>query len=99
MGAFQLLDIGRSRFVSQRHAIGLAAFQVRFGGQDGAMENLDYAQLSEDEMAAADRAASLDECQAHLDRAVRYAQLACFERHGPCQSNVVHIGSARARGR
>ena len=41
---------------------------------------LDYVQLSENEMAAANRAETLEECQAHLDRAVAYAQLACRER-------------------
>jgi hypothetical protein len=57
------------------------------------IESLDYAQLSEDAMAAADRAATLDECQAHLDRAVRYAQLACLEEQRSGRSNVVPIGS------
>lgn len=59
------------------------------------IETLDYARLSEEAMAAADRASSMAECQAHLDRAIRYAQLACMERHRPGRSNVVDIGSAR----
>lgn len=54
-------------------------------------EHLDYAQLSEDAMAAAGGAASLDECQAHLDRAVGYAQLACLEHHRSPDFNVVEI--------
>lgn len=62
------------------------------------MDSLDYAQLSENEMAAADRAGTLDECQAHLDRAVRYAQLACLDRHRSDPSKVVHIGLARRFG-
>ena len=59
------------------------------------MENPDYTRLSEEAMAAADRASTLDECQAHLDRAMRYAQLACLERHRRGNSNVVDIESAR----
>ena len=54
-------------------------------------ESLDYAQLSEKEMAAADRAATLEECQAHLDRAVRYASLACLEQQRSPNFNVVEI--------
>ena len=38
---------------------------------------LDYARLSENEMAAAEQATSLEECQAHFHRAVRFASLAC----------------------
>ena len=83
------------RAVSHRHGSRSSGFQARRVRQDEAMESLDYAQLSEDEMAAADRSESLDECQKHLDRALRYAQLACLERHRPGQSNVVHIGSSR----
>lgn len=58
------------------------------------IETLDYARMSEEAMAAADRATTLEECQALLDRAMRYAQLACMERHRPGYSNVVDIGSA-----
>jgi len=50
------------------------------------IETLDYARMSEEAMAAADRASTLEECQRHLDRAVRFAQLACFEQRRP---NVV----------
>ena len=60
------------------------------------IETLDYARMSEEAMAAADRAGTLEECQAHLDRAVRLAQLACMEWRRP---NVVHIGSAPQRVR
>jgi hypothetical protein len=63
------------------------------------METLDYAQLSEEAMAAADRAPSIEECQSHLDRAMRFAQLACMERHRPGFSNVIDIASARRLGR
>ncbi len=63
------------------------------------IETLDYARMSEQAMAAADRAATLAECQAHLDRAVRYAQLACMERRWPGRSNVVEFGSARRQDR
>jgi hypothetical protein len=61
--------------------------------QDERMEirRLDYAQLSEDAMAAADRAASLEECQDHLARAVRYASLACLEHQRSPDFNVVEI--------
>ena len=58
------------------------------------IETLDYAQMSEEAMAAADRASTLEECQAHLDRAVRYAQLACLEQRRPGRSNVVTIATA-----
>lgn len=54
------------------------------------IQHIDYAQLSEEAMAAADRAASLDECQAHLGRALRYAQLACLESQRP-GANVVEF--------
>ena len=59
------------------------------------IETLDYAQMSEDAMAAADRAGTLEECHAHLDRAMRFAQLACLEQRRPGRSNVVEIGTAR----
>lgn len=59
------------------------------------IETLDYAQMSEDAMAAADRAGTLEECQAHLDRAMRFAQLACLEQRRPGRSNVVEIATAR----
>jgi hypothetical protein len=55
------------------------------------IEHLDYAQLGEEAMAAADAAASLDECQAHLDRAVRFAQLACLAHQRSPEFNVVEI--------
>lgn len=60
------------------------------------IEALDYARMSEAAMAAADRASTLEECQGHLDRAVRLAQLACMERRRP---NVVDIGVAPRRDR
>ena len=55
------------------------------------IEQLDYARLSEDAMAAADDAATIDECQAHLARAVRYASLACLARQRSPDFNVVEI--------
>ena len=53
--------------------------------------HLDYARLSENAMAAADQAASLEECQAHLDRAVRYASLACLAHQRSPDFNVTEI--------
>ena len=53
--------------------------------------HIDYAQLSEDAMAAAAAASDLEECQANLDRAVRYAQLACLEHQRSPDFNVVEI--------
>jgi hypothetical protein len=89
------LDLGAT--VPQRHAREAARFHRRAAGQDGRMdiETLDYARLSEEAMAAADRASTLEECQAHLDRAMRFAQLACLERRRPGRSNVVAIATAR----
>ena len=59
------------------------------------IETLDYAQMSEEAMAAADRASTLEECQRHLDRAVRFAQLACFEERRPGRPNVVAFATAQ----
>ena len=56
------------------------------------IETLDYARMSEEAMEAADRASTLEECQRHLDRAVRFAQLACFEQRRP---NVVALATAQ----
>lgn len=56
---------------------------------------LDFARMSEEAMAAADRATTLEECQAHLDRAVRLAQLGCIEWRRPGRSNIVEFASAR----
>ena len=42
-------------------------------------------------MIAADGAATLDECQSHLARAVRYASLACMENHRSPDFNVVEM--------
>lgn len=74
-----------------------AGFKGLANAQDGGMqiETGSYAELSEKEMAAADRAQSLEECQAHLYQALRYAQFACLERPQFHPSNVVAIGSAR----
>ena len=55
------------------------------------IEHLDYAQLSEDAMAAADGATSIEDCQAHLARALRYASLACLEHQRLPDFNVVEI--------
>ena len=79
--------------VSQPYIIRSAAFLNRLADQCEPMdiEHLDYAQLSEEAMAAADGATSLDECQAHLDRAVRYAQLACLEHQRSPDFHVVEI--------
>ena len=55
------------------------------------IEHFDYAQLSEAAMLAADEAATVEECQEHLARAVRYASLACMERHRSPDFNVIEI--------
>ena len=55
------------------------------------LRSLDYALLSEREMAAADHAPSIEECQAHLDRAVRFASLACLADQRSPDFNVVEI--------
>ena len=55
------------------------------------IEQLDYARLSEDAMAAADDAGTIEECQGHLARAVRYASLACLEHQRSPDFNVVDI--------
>jgi hypothetical protein len=55
------------------------------------IEKLDYARLSEDAMTAADDAATMEECQAHLARAVRYASLASLEHQRSPDFNVVEI--------
>ena len=55
------------------------------------LTHLDYARLSEDAMTAADRAETLEDCQAHLARAVRYASLACVEHQRSPDFNVVEI--------
>jgi hypothetical protein len=55
------------------------------------IESLDYAELSEAAMAAADDATSLEECQAHLAQAVRYASLACMADQRSPDFNVVEI--------
>ena len=70
-----------------------AAFALAGIGEDAAMdiEHLDYALLSELAMAAADDAESLEECQSHLARAVRYASLACMERQRSPDFNVVEF--------
>lgn len=60
------------------------------------IETLDYARMSEEAMAAADRASTLEECQAHLDRAVRLAQLGCMQWRRP---NVVEFTSIERRDR
>ena len=44
------------------------------------LECEEYVRLSDREMAAAHRAKTVDECVVHLDRARRYALLACRER-------------------
>ena len=51
----------------------------------------DYARLSEDAMAAADQAESMEDCQYHLARAVRYASLASMEYQRSPDFNVVEI--------
>jgi hypothetical protein len=55
------------------------------------IEPLDYDELSENAMAAADAAQTLEECQAHLMRAVRFASLASMNCHRPPDFNVVEI--------
>jgi hypothetical protein len=76
------------------HIIKSATFLGTFEGQDDPMmdvEHLDYARLSEEAMVDADDAATLDECQAHLHRALRYAQLACLEHQRSPDFNVIEI--------
>jgi hypothetical protein len=53
--------------------------------------NFDYARLSENAMAAADQAETLEECQALLMAAVRYASLASVEHHKTPDLNVREI--------
>jgi hypothetical protein len=79
--------------VPQSHEGEPAAFARAGTGQDTAMdiEHLDYALLSELAMAAADDAESLEECQSHLARAVRYASLACMERQRSPDFNVIEF--------
>jgi len=81
------------RRVSQSYDIRSAAFAGGAVDQDTRMQihHVDYAQLSEDAMAAADRAATLEECQDHLARAVRYATLACLERQRSPDFKIVEI--------
>jgi hypothetical protein len=55
------------------------------------IEQLDYARLSEDAMTAADDAETIEECQAHLARAVRYASLASLNHQRPPELNVFEI--------
>lgn len=55
------------------------------------VEHVDYAQLSEMAMIAADAASSLEECQEHLARAVRFASLACMENQRSPDFNVVEL--------
>lgn len=55
------------------------------------IEHMDYSQLSEAAMAAADNAPCLDDYQALLARAVRYACLASMERRRSPDCNLVPI--------
>jgi hypothetical protein len=55
------------------------------------IEQLDYARLSEDAMAAAEDSETIEECQAHLARAVRYASLASLEHQRSPDFNVFEI--------
>jgi hypothetical protein len=55
------------------------------------IDTIDYARLSEAAMAAAEGAASLDECQAQLARAVRFASLACLANQRSPDFNVVEM--------
>jgi hypothetical protein len=79
--------------VSKPDGMRPAAFLSCPSDEDDPMdiEHLDYAQLSEDAMIAADGAATVDECQAHLARAVRYASLACIENHRSPDFNIVEL--------
>ena len=56
-------------------------------------ESAKYIQLCDREMAAAHRAKTVDQCVVHLDRARRYALLACRERQW--QSNWAAARQAR----
>jgi hypothetical protein len=79
--------------VPQSHGNESAAFARCGRVQDAAMkiEHMDYSLLSEQAIAAADDAVTLEECQAHLARAVRYASLASLERQRSPDFNVVDI--------
>ena len=55
------------------------------------VERFDYSRLSEQAMAAAEEAETLEECQALLAHAVRYASLACMERQRSPDFNVVEF--------
>ena len=61
------------------------------------IEHLDYSLLSEQAMAAADGADTLEDCQAHLAPAVRYASLACMERQRSPDFNVFDIRQTGSR--
>ena len=52
-----------------------------------------YAALSDEEMAAADRAATLQDRIAHLENAFRFAQVACAERSR--EANVIALSPSR----
>ena len=79
--------------VPQLHATESPTFASCHRVQNAAMdiEHLDYSFLSELAMAAADDSETLEECQSHLARAVRYASLACMERQRTPDFNVVDI--------
>ena len=85
--------------VPQSHGAESAAFARYRRAQDADMdiEHLDYSRLSEQAMAAADHAATLEECQAHLARAVRFASLACMERQRSPDVNVVDFRQGDCR--
>ena len=61
------------------------------------IEHLDYSRLSEQAMAAADDAETLEECQSHLARAVRFASLACMERQRSPDVNLVDFRQGACR--
>jgi hypothetical protein len=88
-----LSAIAEKDCVSQSNAARSPPFPQHHADQDVPMniDHFDYAQLSEDAMAAADRAVSVEECQTHLARAVRYASLACIQNQRSPDFNVVEI--------
>ena len=59
-------------------------------------ESAKYIQQCDREMAAANRATTVDQCVVHLDRARRYALLACRERQW--QGNWAAARQDRTRG-
>ncbi len=63
------------------------------------IESIDYARMSEAEMAAAEKAETLEQCQVHLAQAVRFASLASMAHQRSPDFNVVEIWPGARQGR